>query len=130
MNYEKKRFCLHLCLAVLLTFGSAAHAAERQAKFAVTDKQMQALGIQVAPMQRQAVPVVVRLPAQVVVPPNREQIISALLAGLAVQLFVQQNQVVKQGAPLLRIVSQELGQLQLQVMQTATRSGKLSCRRC
>lgn len=119
---KKSDFVSQVCLAVLLTFGSAAWAAERQAKFAVTDKQMQTLGIQVAPLQRQSAPVVVSLPAQVVVPPNREQIISAPLAGLAVQLFVQQNQVVKQGAPLLRIVSQELGELQLQVLQSSTRA--------
>ena len=115
-------FVSHLCLAVALAFGPVAGAAERQAKFAVTDKQMQALAIQVMPLQNQAAPVLLSLPALIVVPPNREQVVSSPLAGLAVQLFVQQNQVVKQGAPLLRLVSPELGQLQLQVMQTATRA--------
>lgn len=115
-------FVAHLCLAVALAFGPAAWAAERQAGFSVTDKQIQALAIQVMPLQRQAAPVTLSLPAQVVVPPNREQVVSAPLAGLAVQLYVQQNQVVKRGAPLLRLVSPELAQLQLQLMQTATRA--------
>lgn len=119
---KKSDFVSHLCLAVALAFGPVAWAAERQAKFAVTDKQMQALAIRVMPLQRQAASVMLSLPAQVVVPPNREQVVSAPLAGLAVQLFVQPNQVVKQGAPLLRLVSPELGQLQLQLMQTATRA--------
>lgn len=97
-------------------------AVERQAKFKVSDKQMQALGIQIASLQRQSEPVVVRLPAKVVLPPNQEQVISAPFAGLAVQLFVQPNQIVKQGEPLVRIVSAELGQLQLQVLQTSSRT--------
>ena len=119
---KKSDFVPHLCLAAVLALGPAAWAAERQAGFAVTDKQMQALAIQVMPLQRQAAPVTLSLPAQVMVPPNREQVVSAPLAGLAVQLYVQQNQVVKRGAPLLRLVSPELGQLQLQLMQTATRA--------
>lgn len=119
---KKSDLASRVCLALALSFVSATWAAERQAKFAVSDQQMQALGIQVAPLRAEAAPVIALLPAQVVVPPNREQIISAPVAGLATQLFVQQNQVVKQGAPLLRIVSAELGQLQLQVMQSSTRA--------
>lgn len=119
---KKSEVVAHLCLVVVLTLGSTAGAAERQAEFSVSDKQMKTLAIRVMPLQHQAAPVVLSLPAQVVVPPNREQIVSAPLAGLAVQLFVQQNQAVKRGAPLLRLVSPELGQLQLQLMQTATRA--------
>lgn len=115
-----------ICLVTMLAFASSAWTAERQAKFAVSDQQMQALGIQVAPLRAEAAPVIVSLPAQVIVPPNREQIISAPVAGLAAQLFVQQNQAVKSGAPLLRIVSPELGQLQLQVMQSSTRASLAS----
>lgn len=119
---KKSDLASRVCLALALTFVSATWAAERQAKFAVSDQQMQALGIQIAPLRAEAAPVIVRLPAQVVVPPNREQMMSAPVAGLVAQLFVQQNQAVKPGAPLLRIVSPELGQLQLQVMQSSTRA--------
>ena len=107
---------------VAVALSATVWAAEREAGFPVTDQQMQALGIQVAALQHQAKPVVISLPAQVMVPPNREHIISSPLAGLADQLFVQQNQSVKQGAPLVRIVSPELGQLQLQLMQASSRA--------
>ena len=115
---------VYLFVAVVAAFALApsARAAERQAQFKVSDKQMLMLGIQVVPLQRQSSQVVVSLPAQVVMPPSQEQIISAPFAGLAVQLFVQQNQVVKQGAPLVRIVSAEFGQLQLQLLQAASRA--------
>lgn len=114
--------CLNLSFAIALAFSSNLMAAERQASFAVTEQQMQALGIKTQALQRGDAPVVLSLPAQVTVPANRQQIVSSPLAGLAVQLFVQQNQAVKQGAPLLRIVSQELGPLQLQLMQAASRT--------
>jgi multidrug efflux pump subunit AcrA (membrane-fusion protein) len=116
--------CLNLsfAFAFAFAFNSNLMAAERQARFAVTQQQMQALGIQTQALQRDAAPVVLSLPALVTVPVNRQQIVSAPLAGLAVQLFVQPNQHVKQGQPLLRIVSQELGPLQLQLMQAASRT--------
>lgn len=112
----------YLLLAVVLAFGPLASAADQPGRFAVANSQIQALGIQTAPLQSQTGSVKASFPAQVVVPPNREQIVSAPLAGLAVQLFVQQNQVVKQGTPLLRLVSPELGQLQLQLLQAGTRA--------
>jgi RND family efflux transporter MFP subunit len=110
------------CLAVICLVASVAGAAERPAKFAVADKQIQALGIKVSPLQQQGDSVLASFPAQVMVPPNREQVISSPVAGLVVQVLVQQNQAVRQGAPLLRISSAELGQLQLQLLQTNTRA--------
>ena len=119
----KKRDLLSpLCLSLALAFSANLMAAERQARFAVTQQQMQALGIQTEALQRDVDPVVLSLPAQVSIPANREQIVSSPLAGLAVQLYVQPNQLVRQGAPLLRIVSAELGPLQLQLMQAASRT--------
>ncbi|MBC7404531.1 MAG: RND transporter, partial [Cytophaga sp.] len=119
-----KKCDLLLRAGVMLAVAMSANAsaAERTARFAVAEKQMRSLGIEVAAIQGQGAPIVMRLPAQVIVPPNREQIISSSLAGLPVQLFVQQNQLVKQGAPLLRMVSAEFGQLQLQLMQTNSRA--------
>lgn len=119
---KKNVFVLQLCFAFALTSGPVAWAAGQSTEFDITNQQMQALAIRVMPLQQQTAPVMLSLPAQVVVPPNREQIVSSPLAGLAVQLFVQQNQVVKQGAPLLRLVSPELGPLQLQAMQASTRA--------
>lgn len=110
------------CLAVICAVASVAGAAERAARFAVPDKQIQALGIRVSPLQQQGDAVLASFPAQVMVPPNREQVISSPVAGLVVQILVQQNEAVRQGAPLLRISSAELGQWQLQLLQTNTRA--------
>lgn len=120
---NKSEFLSRVGLAMVLAWSSSAWAADRPASFKVSDQQMQALGIQVDRLQDGSRPVTISLPAQVIVPPNREQVISAPLAGLAVQLFVQQNQVVKSGAPLVRITSPELGQLQMQLLQASSRAG-------
>lgn len=116
---RKKVLFSPLYLAIALALGTdTVMAAERQENFAVSAQQMQALNIQVQTLQRDAEPVVLSAPAQVTVPVNSEQIISSPLTGLAVQLHVQPNQAVLEGAPLLTIVSQELGALQLQFLQT------------
>lgn len=119
---KTRKFLAPLCWSLALAYSTDLLAAERPAKFSVTDQQMASLGIQTRPLQRDAEPVMLSLPAQVTVPASGEQIVSAPLAGLAVQLYVQPNQLVKQGAPLLRLVSQELGPLQLQLMQAASRA--------
>lgn len=111
-----------LCAALALAFSATVVAAERQAKFPVTDQQMVAMSIQTESLRRDAAPVVISLPAQVIVPANHEQIVSAPMAALAVELYVQPNQTVKLGAPLLRLVVPELGPLQLQLMQANTRA--------
>jgi cobalt-zinc-cadmium efflux system membrane fusion protein len=110
------------CLTLALALSATTWAAERQAKFVVGDKQIQAFGIELSSLQQQSTPLTLNLPAQIMVPPNREHIISSPIAGLPVQLFVQLNQSVQKGAPLLRIVSTEFGQLQLQLMQAHSRA--------
>ena len=109
-------------VAALCAFTFSAQAADRPAKFAVAGGQMQALGIQTAPLQNQAESVRASYPAQVVIPPNAEQVISSPVTGLVSQLLVQQNQMVRAGAPLVRIASAELGQLQLQLLQASARA--------
>ncbi len=109
-------------IAVLCVFTSIAQAADRPARFAVSNGQIQVLGITTAPLQSQSGSVRVSFPAQVVVPPNAEQVISSPVAGLVSQLFVQQNQAVRSGAPLVRIASPEFGQLQLQLLQANSRA--------
>ncbi|HRC60206.1 MAG TPA: efflux RND transporter periplasmic adaptor subunit [Candidatus Propionivibrio aalborgensis] len=80
------------------------------------------MGIQTTPLQNDTDLVKASYPAHVVVPPEAEQVISSPVAGLVAQLLVQQNQVVPSGAPLVRIVSPELGQLQLQLLQATVRA--------
>ncbi len=122
---NKTNQCIQVCayaIAVLCAFTSPAQAADRPARFAVPNGQIQALGITTVPLQSQAESVRASFPAQVVVPPNAEQVISSPVAGLVSQLLVQQNQVVRRGAPLVRIASPEFGQLQLQLLQSSSRA--------
>lgn len=122
MNKRNPRFQVYACaIAALYVFMSIAQANDRPAKFAVPNSQIQALGITTAPLQSQSDSVRASFPAQVVVPPNAEQVISSPVAGLVSQLLVQQNQVVRSGAPLVRIASPEFGQLQLQLLQASSR---------
>ena len=109
-------------IAALCVFTSTAQANDQPAKFAVSTGQILALGIMTAPLQSQSGSVHASFPAQVVVPPNAEQVISSPVAGLVSQLLVQQNQVVRKGAPLIRIASPEFGQLQLQLLQVNSRA--------
>ena len=120
-----------LTMACLLVVGLgvtsvAVFAAEpekaRPASVKIDAKQMQALGIQVTALQRQSDAVLASFPAQVMVPPNREQIISSPVAGLVLQVLVQPNQAVRRGAPLVRLAGPDWGALQLQLLQTATRA--------
>jgi RND family efflux transporter MFP subunit len=121
-----RSFLLPLGLAALFLnpvfTQTLAGAAERPAKFAVSQKQMQALGIQTTPLQNQADSVRPNFPAQVVVSPDREQVASSPVAGLISQILVQPNEMVRRGAALVRIASPELGQLQLQLLQAAARA--------
>ena len=96
-------------------------AAEPSLKFKVAEKQLQALGIQVAPLARAGESISASFPAQVIISPDREQVVSSPLTGLIVQVLVQLNQPVRQGTALLRIAAPELGQQQLQLMQAASR---------
>ena len=111
-----------LAVAALCVFSSATRAADRPDRFSVPDSQIQALGIQTAPVQIQTDTVRANFPAQVVVPPNAEQVVSSPVTGLVAQLLVQQNQAVRRGEALVRIASPELGQLQLQLLRAAARA--------
>lgn len=109
-------------MATLCLLALTAQAADQPVKFTVPNSQIQALGIQTAPLQSQAGPVKAGFPAQAVVPPTAEQVVSSPVAGLVAQLLVQENQVVRTGTPLVRIASPELGQLQLQLLQASARA--------
>lgn len=99
-----------------------ARSADRPAQFAVASSQVQALGIQTLPLQSQAESVRTTYPAQVVIPPNAEQVIASPVIGMVSQLLVQTNDAVGKGAPLVRIASAEFGQQQLQLLQASTRA--------
>lgn len=107
--------------AAMLAWGSLAAAAP-PAAIPVSTKQMLALGITAQSLRRDAEPVVLSMPARVVLPPGGELVVSAPLAGLVQQVQVQPNQAVAKGTALVRIASPELAALQLNLMQAASRA--------
>jgi len=109
-------------VTVMCFLTTTAQAADQPVKFAVLSTQIQSLGIQTAPLQSQTDSVTASFPAQVVIPPTAEQVVSSPVAGLVAQLLVRQNQVVRSGAPLVRITGPGLGQLQLQLLQATARA--------
>lgn len=122
---RQEKLSLHFYVFVLVVAGAlttVAHAADRPAKFTVPDGQIKALGIQTAPLQSQAESAKATFPAQVVIPPKAEQVVSSPVAGLVSQVLVQQNQAIRSGTPLVRIASPEFGQLQLQLLQATPRA--------
>lgn len=94
-------------------------------EFAITPAQMQALGVQLQRLDQPADIAGPTFPARVTLPPRQDQVVSAPLAGVVDQLLVSENDAVKPGQPLLRLVSPELGELQLKLMEAASR-GRLA----
>ena len=108
-----------LVLSALLATTASVHAAD---EFAVTPTQMQGLGIT---LQRLETPAKIRgqaYPARVVLPSSQEQVVSAPGAGLVDRVLVGENDVVKSGQPLLHLISPELGELQLKLMEATSKS--------
>jgi RND family efflux transporter MFP subunit len=110
-----------LALAIAMGLAAGAYAADRSPKITVSDKQMQALGIQTQPLQARSPAAHARFPGEIIVAPGKEHVISSPFAGVVSQLLVQQNQAVKAGAPLIRLAGQELGEQQLKLLQAASR---------
>ena len=108
-----------LVLSALLAMTASARAAD---EFAVTQAQMQGLGITLQRLERRADIQGQAYPARVVLPASQEQVVSAPLAGLVDRVLVGENDIVKSGQPLLRLVSPELGELQLKLLEAASKS--------
>ena len=123
MNTRRPRFALSAwTVAVMCAFAATAQAAEHPAQFAVAAAQLQTLGIETQPLQPGSGQLRADYPAQVMVPPTAEQVVSSPVAGMVAQLLVQPGQPVAAGTPLLRIASPEFGQLQLQLLQASARA--------
>jgi RND family efflux transporter MFP subunit len=113
--------CALIALGIVVAVAPGTQAAERSVRIAISEKQMQALGIQTQPLRAQAPAAHARFPGEIIVAPGKEQVISSPLAGVVLQLLVQQNQAVKAGAPLIRLAGQDLGEQQLKLLQAASR---------
>ena len=101
---------------------SSAASVRAADEFAVTAAQIQSLGVTLQRLERPAEIKGQAYPARVVLPPSQEQIVSAPLADLVDRLLVGENDMVKSGQPLLRLVSPELGELQLKLLEATSKS--------
>ena len=108
-----------LVLSALLAASVSVHAAD---EIAVTPAQLLGLGITLQRLERPADIQGQAYPARVVLPPSQEQVVSAPLAGLVDRLLVGENDTVRSGQPLLRLVSPELGELQLKLLEATSKS--------
>ncbi|MGE0315856.1 MAG: efflux RND transporter periplasmic adaptor subunit [Lautropia sp.] len=111
------------CLPFALIAASPAGHADAQPsqEFNVTAAQMQALGVTLQKLQSSAQIRGMLYPARVVVPSDREQVISAPVAGVIDQLFVTSQQSVAVGQPVVRLASPRYGELQLAVIEAANK---------
>lgn len=111
------------CMAVVIAVGIAGGtcAAERSSRIAVSEQQMQALGIRTQSLQLQAPATHSRFPGEIIVAPGKEHVISSPLTGVVLELLARQDEAVKAGAPLIRLAGQELGEKQLQLLHAASR---------
>lgn len=120
MSYLSSRRALVRCVSALAVFLSAGALAADE--FAVSAAQMQALGVQLQRLDKPAAIAGMVYPARVVLPPSQEYVVSAPLAGVVDQLLIGPNEAVKPGQVLLRLVSPELGEQQLKLMEAAARN--------
>jgi len=109
------------CASFWLGAAQAGVQAKGQ-EIALQAGQVQALGVRLMTLQEGAQALAVSYPAQVLVPPQQELVLTAPVTGLVTQVLVQSGQRVRAGAPLLRLQSPDLGQMQMQYLQAASRA--------
>ena len=115
-----KRYLAGAALAGALLAPPAAPAAEAQLR--MTAAQLEALGVQTVVLEQRAAGSIEGLPAQVVVPNNQVQVVSAPLPALVERVLVATQQPVAQGQLLARLRSPELADLQHSFLQAATQA--------
>jgi RND family efflux transporter MFP subunit len=118
-NYSWRALSQSVAALLMITSIPISHAAD---DIPVTAAQMKSLGIAVQRVDRAGDAPGLSYPAQVVLPPQNEQIVSAPVAGLVQQILVNEHQIVRPGQALLRLSSPEFGELQLALMEAASRS--------
>ncbi|MBW8830160.1 MAG: efflux RND transporter periplasmic adaptor subunit [Burkholderiales bacterium] len=115
--------CALIVFAQSIPFhATLAHAAGPAAEFAVSPTQMQSLGVTLQKLEQPAAIRGMAYPAKVVLPPSEEQLVSAPVDGVVDRLMVSGQESVKAGQPLVRLVSPEYGDLQLKLMEAASKS--------
>jgi len=113
----------HSFLPLLLAAAGCAASAEPApaAAFAVSPAQLQTLGVRLHTLAPNAAAPTLLHSAKVVLPPGREQVLSAPVGGVVERLFVSGQELVRPGQPLLRLASPEYAELQLRLMDAASR---------
>ena len=115
----KRQAQLRHVLALFVLCAGPVQAAD---EFTISPAQVKSLGVE---LQRLDSPVPLpgmAYPARVVLPTNQQSVLSAPVAGVIDQILVAENDTVKIGRPLLRIVSPELGELQLRLSEAASKA--------
>ncbi|MBV8036190.1 efflux RND transporter periplasmic adaptor subunit [Roseateles sp.] len=108
--------------AALFGVGLPALAATPTAEFAMSPAQMQALGVGLRRLDAPAAVAGLAAPARVVLPPQLDMLVSAPVDGVVERLFVNPQDPVKAGQPLLRLASPAYGELQLRGMEAGARA--------
>ncbi|MGJ7582766.1 efflux RND transporter periplasmic adaptor subunit [Variovorax sp. RHLX14] len=122
MSYLLARRALLGCLQTFFLIAGVNAATPVSAEFSVSATQMQALGVTLIPLEKQAPIAGMAYPAKVVVPPSGNQIVSAPFGGRIEELLVDEQQTVKAGQPLLRLSSPEFGDLQLKLLEASSKA--------
>lgn len=121
MSFSLARRAVFGC-AQIFVFGAAFAAALPAAEFPVSAAQMQSLGVTVMALEKPAEIVGMAYPARVVVPASGNQVVSAPLGGRIEELFVDEQQQVKPGQALLRLSSTDYSDLQLRLLESASKA--------
>lgn len=114
-----------LSVAVCLTLSAwlmPATAAEPNAEFAVSAAQLKTLGVTLLKLEQPAAIAGMAYSAKVTLPPGQEQVVSAPVAGVVDQLLVSDQQAVNAGQALLRLSSPQFGEMQLKLLEAASRA--------
>ena len=109
------------CLALSLPLGTAV-AASPNAEFNVSAAQMKSLGVSLFKLDAPSSIRGMAYAARVVLPPGQEHVVSAPVGGVIDQLLVADQQAVRAGQPLLRLVSPQFGELQLALIEAANKA--------
>ena len=109
------------CLSLSAWLGPAVAAAPN-AEFAVSAAQLKTLGVTLLKLEQPGAIAGMAYAAKVMLPPGQEQVVSAPVAGVVDQLLVSEQQAVKAGQPLLRLNSPQYGEMQLKLLEVASRA--------
>lgn len=116
------RVAVYLSLGLNNALLAPVLAAEPNAEFAVSATQMKTLGVTLLKLEQPAAIAGMVHAAKVTLPPGQEQVVSAPVAGVIDQLLVGEQQAVKAGQALLRLNSPQFGEMQLKLLEAASRA--------